>query len=301
MRNKEEVFKLLRESVETPQESFAVEEMISKIEGIMPPIEDVSETQKKFAGYRFYKNKHGKFFCAISIHRFIWQYFNGEIPEGYDVHHIDRNQYNNDIANLQLLTKAEHNKIHKAIKSKRKPDKKSTFTCAVCGCEYEAVSRGNNTYCSIKCKKIAERERATKIKICEICGKEFSTSDDARFCSKKCVGEYLKKQETKTCPVCGKTFSALISQNKKHCSPECAAEALRKREICTCLHCGKNFSATLTRNRKFCSQECFHEYKRETKTCPICGKEFSAKRSLDRKYCSNECYHKARRKNPDGK
>ena len=262
MKDKEKLFKLLRESVETPQESFAVEEMISKVERIMPHIEDVSETQKKFAGYKFYKNKSGNFCCTISIHRFVWTYFNGEIPEDYDVHHRDFNHNNNDIANLELVTKDEHKKIHAEIKSKRKPDKKSKFTCAVCGREYEAVSRGNNTYCSAKCKKIAERERAAETKICEVCSKEFSTSDDARFCSKKCLGEYLKKQEVKTCPVCGKTFSALISQNKKHCSPECAAESLRKRETRKCLHCSKEFSTQERRTQKFCSRQCFYEHRR---------------------------------------
>ena len=55
MRNKEEIFKLLRESVETPQESFAVEEMIRKVEGIMPPIENISDTQKKIGCFKFYK------------------------------------------------------------------------------------------------------------------------------------------------------------------------------------------------------------------------------------------------------
>ena len=153
MKDKEKLFKLLRESVEDPQESFAVEEMISKIEGIMPPIEDVSDKQKKFAGFKFYKNKYGKFWCGISMHRFVWQYFSGEIPEGYDVHHRDLNQYNNDISNLELVTKEEHKKIHMSIKKEKAPFKKSKFICAVCGREYEAVNRSNNTYCSEKCKK----------------------------------------------------------------------------------------------------------------------------------------------------
>ena len=293
MRDKEKLFKLLRESAETPQESFAVEEMISKVEGIMPPIEDVSATQKKFAGYKFYKNKSGNFCCTISIHRFIWQYFNGKIPEDCDVHHLDFNHDNNDISNLQLLTKAEHKQIHLAIKKKhviKNPKKKSKFICAQCGREYEAVNAGNNKFCSAECQKAYD----SKIRICEICGKEFSRVYDSRFCSQKCVGEYLKKQETKTCPTCGKTFSDVVSKNRKYCSPECAAESYKKRETRICIHCGKEFSARIEGDQKFCSQECFHEYKRETKTCPICGKEFTAKASRGRKYCSRECYHKAR-------
>ena len=264
MRHKEEIFNLLRESVETPQESFAVEEMIRKVEGIMTPIKTVSDMQKKFAGFKFYKNKSKNFCCTVSIHRFIWTYFNGEIPEGYDVHHRDFNHDNNDIANLELVTKDEHKKIHAAIKSKRKPNKKSTFTCAVCGREYESSNRGNNAYCSAKCKKIAERTRAVEIKTCAVCGKEFSTSDDARFCSRKCIGKFLKRQEVKTCPVCGKIFSDVVSKHRRHCSPECAAAALRKREIRTCLHCNKEFSARTNGMQKFCSRQCFYEHRRET-------------------------------------
>ena len=265
MKNKEEIFKLLRECAETPQESFAVEEMISKVEGIMPLIENVNETQKKFAGFKFYKNAGKNFCCTISIHRFIWQYFNGEIPEGYEVHHRDFNHENNDISNLELVTKDEHKRIHTAIKSKRKPDKKLMFTCAVCGREYLAPNRGNNTYCSIECKKFAERTRAIKIKNCEVCGKEFSTSEDARFCSRKCIGESLKRQETKTCPVCGKIFSDVISKHRKHCSPECAVEALRRRETRTCINCGKNFSARVNNKQRFCSRQCFYEYRRKNR------------------------------------
>ncbi len=265
MKDKEKIFKLLHESVETPQESFAVEEMIRKVEGTMPPIETVSDTQKKFGGFKFYRNVGKNFYCTISIHRFVWTYFNGEIPEGYDVQHRDLNHDNNDIANLKLVTKDEHKKIHAAVKSTRRPDKKSKFACAVCGREYEAANRGNNSYCSAKCKKIAERARAVEIKICSVCGKEFTTSDDAKFCSRECVSESLKRQEVKTCPVCGKTFSNAVSKHRKHCSPKCAAAALRCREIRACLHCGKEFSAQINRTQKFCSRKCFYEHRRENR------------------------------------
>lgn len=35
-----------------------------------------------------------------------------EIPEGYEIHHIDGNPSNNSIYNLELLLKEEHNKLH---------------------------------------------------------------------------------------------------------------------------------------------------------------------------------------------
>src|ERR1039458_968444 len=45
-------------------------------------------------------------------HHIIWEATNGPIPEGYLVHHIDKNKQNNDIENLQLVTPENHQKIH---------------------------------------------------------------------------------------------------------------------------------------------------------------------------------------------
>ena len=41
-------------------------------------------------------------------HRWIWTQFNGNIPKGYDIDHIDFNTSNNNINNLQLVTRTEH-------------------------------------------------------------------------------------------------------------------------------------------------------------------------------------------------
>ena len=46
------------------------------------------------------------------FHRLVYEDFYGEIPEGYQVHHIDRDKDNNSISNLQLLSNSEHQKIH---------------------------------------------------------------------------------------------------------------------------------------------------------------------------------------------
>lgn len=45
-------------------------------------------------------------------HRYVWEQNHGPIPEGYEVHHIDKNPYNNDPSNLQLLPTNEHRSLH---------------------------------------------------------------------------------------------------------------------------------------------------------------------------------------------
>ncbi len=299
MKNKEEIFQLLRESVETPQESLAVEEMIQKIEGNMPPIETVNNSQKKCHGFTFYKNNHGRWVGSISLHRFIWTYFNGEIPDGYEIHHCDFDKENNDISNLILLTEVEHRKIHANIKRNRTLPKNAAFVCATCGKEFRAVNRGNNTYCSKKCRKKANHDKDKIKKSCFVCGKIFWSDKrkNAKFCSKKCMGKSYENQVIRTCSICGKEFSTCASDTKKYCSMECFVVSMQKSEKRACRFCGKEFIARTEGTQKYCSRECFFNSrrKREDKICPVCGKKFTPCSSNEQIYCSRECYAVSRR------
>lgn len=44
------------------------------------------------------------------VHILVWKTFNGEIPNGLQVDHIDRDRLNNNLSNLRLLTPSENNK-----------------------------------------------------------------------------------------------------------------------------------------------------------------------------------------------
>jgi len=46
------------------------------------------------------------------LHRYVWTQAKGEIPDGYDIHHIDFDKDNNDLSNLQMLTHEEHSRLH---------------------------------------------------------------------------------------------------------------------------------------------------------------------------------------------
>lgn len=43
----------------------------------------------------------------------VWKKNNGEIPKGCTIHHIDRNPLNDEIENLQMLSRAEHLAEHR--------------------------------------------------------------------------------------------------------------------------------------------------------------------------------------------
>jgi hypothetical protein len=37
------------------------------------------------------------------MHRYVWEYYNGKIPKGYEIHHVDFDRSNNNISYLQLV------------------------------------------------------------------------------------------------------------------------------------------------------------------------------------------------------
>lgn len=55
----------------------------------------------------------------VLVHRLIWIMFNGPIPDGYQIDHIDGNPSNNKLGNLRLATNRQN-----AVNCKRKTGKK---------------------------------------------------------------------------------------------------------------------------------------------------------------------------------
>lgn len=55
---------------------------------------------------------------SFSLSKFLYAWFNGKVPAGYDVDHIDNNPFNNSLENLQLLTRYEN--IHKRYRDNPK-------------------------------------------------------------------------------------------------------------------------------------------------------------------------------------
>ena len=126
-----------------------------------PQVEVIDDNHQRFNGVTYLKNnKSGHFSRHICIHRAVWAYFNDEIPDGkFNIHHIDLNPNNNAPHNLQLLTQADHRRLHNALLRTKGIEK----ICPICKKTFYTHER-KVTCCSLSCgrKLFWQKKKAKK-------------------------------------------------------------------------------------------------------------------------------------------
>lgn len=189
---------------------------------------------KKYAYFNRYKftrdDKTGYYLSSVidgkryRLHRYIWEYYNGEIPKDYDIHHKDHNKFNNEIDNLELLSKVEHLKRHSEEMSeelKEKYRKNLNENARPKAIEWHKSKEGREWH-----KKHFEVSLGNRIKqkfICKNCGKEYETLSNGinKFCSNNCRSAYRRKSGVddieRKCIKCGRSFKVNKYRKTKKC------------------------------------------------------------------------------------
>lgn len=186
-----------------------------------------------FNGVRFTRTYDTSYFKNMKVtphgmHRYVWKFYNGPIPEGYEIHHKDGNKANNDISNLECLERCEHKRLHgrmlteedrewrrKNLEVNARP-KASEWHGSLEGRKWHSQHAKNMKKCEVKC-------------ICQQCGKEFSTwninKHTKKFCSGACQQKYLRQTAPKNisgvCIICGKKFITDKYHSSITCSKSC--------------------------------------------------------------------------------
>lgn len=181
-----------------------------------------------FNNLKFVKDKKSGYYRNSTtrerLHRYIYEYYKGKIEKNCEIHHIDFNKENNDISNLQMLTKKEHKKIHKLLTEKQKEKRKKNL-------EINARPKAIEWHKSEEGRKLAKElyEKYGKYNftkreemICQNCGNKFiGISKKSKYCSNKCKSAYRRKKGDdnieRKCERCGEMFIVNKYYKTKKC------------------------------------------------------------------------------------
>lgn len=211
----------------------------------------------------FYKENTGLYYLGnvpgedgkrhpVRAHNYVWEKYNGKIPKGFSVHHLDKDPRNNDISNLALMSYSAHSSYHAKDHSEESKQRMNEIVrpAAVQWHQSEDGSEWHKQHYEEVTKEIWN---TYVTKTCTVCGKEYQVKSCAakksKYCSDHCKNispeakqrnkdrqpqqwEYINSHlEERICSVCGKPFLAKKYYKTKNCSPECRAKAISQSKI----------------------------------------------------------------------
>lgn len=193
------------------------------------------EKYQYYNGIKFCRDEKTGYYLnstlRIRMHRYVWLCEKGEIPKGYDVHHKDHDRGNNDISNLELLTKSKHRKTHFEEMSEQEQQlvrdnmRKKAIPAAI---EWHKSQEGRKWHSEMVKKAWKDGSLGKKDTFtCEMCGKKFEQiyKPGHKFCSGACQQKYLRKNQPivkRICVVCKKEYDCKQNSLSKTCSKHCS-------------------------------------------------------------------------------
>lgn len=180
----------------------------------------------KYTGNKYWQDTS----TTERMHRYVWQYYHGQIPEGFDVHHIDHNVDNNDISNLELLSKAEHCKRHaQEMSAEVKAFLRKNIVKARMAADKWHGSQEGRKWHKKHYEQMKERLYVKHDFVCLVCGKPFtSTKVGSKFCCNACKSQYRRNlgidDVVKKCEFCGNEFKTNKYSKVRFCSRKCAVQ-----------------------------------------------------------------------------
>lgn len=185
-------------------------------------------------GIRFYETKQGYFLGSVNgrakrLHIYVWEKYNGAIPKGYHVHHIDGNKSNNDISNLELMKAHEHISLHSSTPENRAAARENMKTVMKYAIAWHKSKAGREWHREHAKSQLAV-QLGKKIKLtCGFCGKEYETPafcrNRSRFCSENCKQAARRHSgvddSKRLCRACGAEYYTNKYAPKLYCTDDC--------------------------------------------------------------------------------
>ena len=161
---------------------------------------------------------------GLLLHREIWKDSVGEIPDGFQIHHVDGDKHNNSVENLECLSFVDHRKRHRGQCSDAQ--RASLEKIRPLTKEWHASAEGREWHRVHGIEVMKNRKPITHK--CENCGNDFEDiSHHARFCSNACKSAWRRRSGVdnvkKDCVICGTGFSSNKYSKITTCSYKCRA------------------------------------------------------------------------------
>ncbi len=196
--------------------------------------EDLVFTRDDMTGY--YLNSA----LRLRLHRAVYVRYNGAIPEGYQVHHVDHDKGNNEPENLIALSKEDHIRLHGTELTDEQREKRRdnmARNARPAASEWHRSEAGRAWHLE-HYERMKDTLYCRETMVCENCGKEYAglMNGQSRFCSNACKSAWRRKvgldNEARVCECCGGTFVVNKYSGARSCSRECAGNlrSLRWRE-----------------------------------------------------------------------
>lgn len=189
---------------------------------------------QQFNGVDYYKWAGGTYYWrrGKSIHQAVWEFHNGSIPDGHEIHHKDEDPSNNHIDNLECLTDREHAARHPE-RGKSKEQLAHLESIREKAAAWHGSPEGIEWHRQHGERTMAAR-RVMRKYVCVVCSVEFQSdcigtkAGTVRFCSPKCCNYWQhrhgkRKTVAKQCPYCRKDFVG--EPRKKFCSKGCSTRS----------------------------------------------------------------------------
>lgn len=189
-----------------------------------------------FMGYKFRRDSKTGYYLANRptynghrerLHVFVWRINNGEVPEGYHIHHMDEDKGNNEIENLACVPGNMHRGYHSKKFAELHPDvvKANMGKAQAKASEWHRSVQGRAWHSKHMQEQVFDEREYT----CEYCGKRFKALPygAVKYCSNGCKAKARYRagldNEERACAVCGKVFTVNKYSRTQCCSRECAA------------------------------------------------------------------------------
>lgn len=201
----------------------------------------MAEKHQFFNGMRFTRDEStGYYLCSRKnengirkrMHVYVWEHYNGRVPSGCHVHHIDGDKSNNSIGNLEVLKSTDHLSMHGKENASNHHDELVTMLRekAVPKSKDWHRSEDGRAWHKMHYEKVKEKMHVERNYTCQNCGREFtSVQIRSKFCSNHCKSAWRKKTGVddvfRKCEACGDEFKTNKYTKRKYCSRKCALKA----------------------------------------------------------------------------